>query len=1514
MCGIVAYFGGAGNNLTRVMTGMSAISYRAPDSTGIAIFGDDSEPVRTRKAVGSVENLIEELIDNGAYRNYENQLISIWSDRIEHEKMLYLQKRLVTFEGFSTDLFETMTTGKTPYPSFDNLVELDTANPARIVPGQPGYPVFKNTHAVRSRKSLNRLIMLLIKAYDLSPVVVREIIRKPLMAVIDSKMKKGSITFDKTEIMNCFDRVFESILSGKKRARPVPDHRKLMPGNPLANKALWLCLQDTIVEIPQDYNRDGVCCLFRLLDAALLTRSSYRPELFETLEQILMVAWPRHERPSPVNWKTLYLAEKSVNIYGRAAEAALTCLQRGDFLTEMLNNGLSTADIMNASAIIPGQTDPVGLRYFTQPIIAHGRWALQSAVTKKNAHPFLDKNRQRSLVVNGQFDGQTEDTIKKFLSKVGGFSFRSENSSEYHCLLWGYYYQQLKEAQHRYASVLSQVKNDVQELTLGSNIIDYSVHRTVKEKTATELDAAAFIQATRQILKNGGQVAACGISVLSPRRLYVAVHNRPAFVVRRLENDDFMVVSDINAAMGLFPQQLIFEKLAELEITRADYKKRAAKIEGNGADKHKQKALKSAFNKAKETILKNFSVEVHALEGEEIFVIIETGITNGTVRRRVAITDFDDNPLPEIEPFKTFLNPEQVKKDQDASFFETHLEEIPDRLLDILKHYAPEEDQVPDFPIRKSLLRRRFGSNLGRLQRIVLAGTGSSYYMGAIAKHFSQTLMPEMDVLTITPDEIDTPESFFAPGKDLVILLSWSSTTADMVLLAKKLASLKVVMVAVTEKTYADMALIVARSGGLIPSLSHEEVTVSGVKSTVCLLFCLKLFCLWIASRTGREEEALACLRRMHRIPHILSLSLKDETLRQFSNDIAGRYAQSRANIVISALHTDQAGGEIALKLEESTWSAVGKALDYQEVLQTGLQFTSTQVLVLVDATCLARLTEALAVMDLLNRKKIEFVAVGIGSQGHADIQRLSSGRCTFLADMRKNALQPIVNLVFYYQFAFCHGQAHGITTGTAPRNRAKSMTVGRDLFDRKTSSAREIAKLKTINERLSKSPPATQDPDRPSLWEAKSPVERTRRYYQELREMARLMTADTPTSKIFRNFDRNIKRMAHHLFDENSDTAEIIFMPMDRWAYAAIRSAAGNWGRLLGYPVRIVSPAESLAAFGDNVLLFAAAALPSSRDRLLKRIATAACPVCLLGPEAGFTPSPNMNSNRDFLLKNSFPHALGDTLYTAINLIFLNAWQYAAPEKAAIVNAHFREIYATLSNVLNNPDLKESVATSVNLNSRYRTMFFIGSPTGAGPAWVNRLDRSGGMLAEHHIYGESAHGPLVTIDPRVEEKFIKMDPREKLTAKFGTGQVVEWENRYLSGRDIDSFVKDPPADLSGIEKTPLYAGNAWYLPELNPAYNIDNDNLIVLDASWERYFPKALDEIAILGCRYPRMILITQAAFLDRKSRGQLYKFPVSSTIALPEIAGGPIPEMHLPFVLNIIGEEFCACLQPEK
>jgi len=115
-------------------------------------------------------------------------------------------------------------------------------------------------------------------------------------------------------------------------------------------------------------------------------------------------------------------------------------------------------------------------------------------------------------------------------------------------------------------------------------------------------------------------------------------------------------------------------------------------------------------------------------------------------------------------------------------------------------------------------------------------------------------------------------------------------------------------------------------------------------------------------------------------------------------------------------------------------------------------------------------------------------------------------------------------------------------------------------------------------------------------------------------------------------------------------------------------------------------------------------------------------------------------------------------------------------------------------------------------------------------------------------------------------------------------------------------------------EKTPFFADGIWYLPELQADYNALNDNLIVMDACWERYFDQALDEISTFGCRYPRMILMTQQSFLNGKAKDGLYRFPVSNTIILPETSSGPIPEMYLPFIMNIIGEEMAACAQMQK
>ncbi|MBW2590759.1 MAG: hypothetical protein JRD71_08610 [Deltaproteobacteria bacterium] len=233
---------------------------------------------------------------------------------------------------------------------------------------------------------------------------------------------------------------------------------------------------------------------------------------------------------------------------------------------------------------------------------------------------------------------------------------------------------------------------------------------------------------------------------------------------------------------------------------------------------------------------------------------------------------------------------------------------------------------------------------------------------------------------------------------------------------------------------------------------------------------------------------------------------------------------------------------------------------------------------------------------------------------------------------------------------------------------------------------------------------------------------------------------------------------------------------------------------------------------------------------------------------------------------------------------------------------------------LLGNSDLKTSIKKCIAANRKYETMFYIGPHVGTGLAWVNKFDRTGAMLIEQHSFGESAHGPIVTVDPRVNSKFVKLDNRKEMVLKFGEKKVVFWENTYLAGKKIDEFIKAPPIDLPHEEKTPFFVDGIWYLPELQAEYDASNDNLIVMDACWERYFDHALDEISTFGCRYPRMILMTQQSFLNGKAKAALYRFPVSNTIILPETSSGPIPEMHLPFVMNIIGEELAACAQMQK
>jgi len=656
-------------------------------------------------------------------------------------------------------------------------------------------------------------------------------------------------------------------------------------------------------------------------------------------------------------------------------------------------------------------------------------------VTAKNAHPFFDNLFQRIIVLNGQFNTNVESDVRSFLEKVANYSFRSENSSEYFALLWGYYYKRLSDEKKRFKNIRTQIETGLENYDIGSQSVDYHIFHRLRGKSQEQIDELAFIETARKLTQGGGQIAVSGLSLHSTRKVLVASHNRPVFIVRRVETDDVMVVSDINAAMGVFSQKLISEVTQKLISIRLKHLELLNQQNNQNAPKNFRDAEIHRYKKEENSLLKNFAVEVYPLEGKELFAKISGSIENNQLKRTISITDFDGNPMPDIESFETILSPPQIQKDFYTSFYETHLNEIPDRLSEILSYYMLDSQDLPQLNIKTGLLQRRFGHDFSRLKRIVMVGMGSANNMNLAARFFIRSALPKMDVVVIRPVEIENLFKIISPEKDLVILSSWSGTTADIVQFANHLMSHNVPFVAVTEKLFSDLGLIAERSGGVLSTLSGEEITVSGIKSTLCMLFCLCLLTIWLCSRICGQKKALNFLEQLREIPNILSQLLKDEKVKKFCEQISSESGKSCANFVIDALSTTGVGCEAAAKLEECSWSSIAKPLDYNDLYIQCLRKDLEYNLILVNTTHKPRLSEAISIMNKLYLEKIPFVGVSTSIRELAKVEMFSQNRCICLPSADP-ALQPFVDFVFSICFLSIMGapmDGPPIFQGTAP-------------------------------------------------------------------------------------------------------------------------------------------------------------------------------------------------------------------------------------------------------------------------------------------------------------------------------------------------------------------------------------------------------------------------------------------------------------------------------------------------
>lgn len=133
-----------------------------------------------------------------------------------------------------------------------------------------------------------------------------------------------------------------------------------------------------------------------------------------------------------------------------------------------------------------------------------------------------------------------------------------------------------------------------------------------------------------------------------------------------------------------------------------------------------------------------------------------------------------------------------------------------------------------------------------------------------------------------------------------------------------------------------------------------------------------------------------------------------------------------------------------------------------------------------------------------------------------------------------------------------------------------------------------------------------------------------------------------------------------------------------------------------------------------------------------------------------------------------------------------------------------------------------------------------------------------------------------------------------------------DWENIYLSGESIDEFIKHPAVGQTHGWRRLFFVEENWYLPELQENYTTFNYYLTILDATSQRYFPQAIDKLATHGCRYPRMIAISQETIVSALDNAAVYNHPISHLILMPGINGREgniaVSEFHFPYAMNLV------------
>lgn len=663
-----------------------------------------------------------------------------------------------------------------------------------------------------------------------------------------------------------------------------------------------------------------------------------------------------------------------------------------------------------------------------QVVVGHGRWAMVGAVTAENTHPISDRSGARVVCENGSHNATL--MLEKMAEQAEWWqerglpaetAHRTQNTTEVLTYEW-----------ERMATLLA-------EAALPAGSAEFV--KKLDEWEVADVEERALRLAMWR-LREGNAHACAFYSRHRPDTLYVTSHNKPiAIIIRTDENgrQEIMVASDVNAALMLWPKDVVETAVATVEALQAS------------------QADQSHIN----AILDKFRVDVIYLDndiyqGEELLARVAH---DGGDQLQIAVTRYDGTPIA-VSPQSIRLNPTMVGKKGHDTYTENHIAEIPDVMDAIVQAYIQdgqlnlesvwEGDELLWPGLNGAALHAHFGEHLEKLGRLLLIGEGSSWRDAQAAAPLFRELLPGVLVNVYSPIQVLNLGPAIDPAHDLALEISWSGTTDSLLKADRWLAQMGVKRVAITGRPQSDLGRRAARSGGVLNVHTGVEVSVATVKGYEAILMTLYLLALHLSERQSETQETAVLSDLLNEltfvVPQHVRTVLADADRQRRIRQTAVRCRNFNKVAVVGNSPVDI---EAELKIEELA-QIVARTSDFHDADLRALIERSAlvgddrrRVLFVINATAAEAQWEAQFIINYLHELDV-FCLIHTTPHDRLEEWEALSNTAVFVSPHVSDSLQSLVDAPFFFELAVALAYARGLSPDEIdrPRNLAKSVTT----------------------------------------------------------------------------------------------------------------------------------------------------------------------------------------------------------------------------------------------------------------------------------------------------------------------------------------------------------------------------------------------------------------------------------------------------------------------------------------